>query len=138
MLEGADSLAYHWQRGRKPCLTKKQKRPLVELIKSGPLAAGYPTACWTSLLIQQLVLREFGVLYNRHYVCESLRNLGFSFQKAKFVSDHLDEASRRKWREEVWPEILRLAREKDAMILFEDEVSLAQWGSLGYTWASVG
>jgi transposase len=138
MLEGADSLAYRWWRGRKPRLTTMQKRRLVELIKGGPLEAGYPTACWTSLLIQQLILREFGVLYNRHYVCELLHNLGFSFQKAKFVSDHLDEASRRKWREEVWPEILRLAREKDAMILFGDEVSFAQWGSLGYTWAPVG
>jgi transposase len=33
---------------------------------------------------------------------------------------------------------LRLAREKNALILFEDEVSFAQWGSLGYTWAPVG
>ena len=138
MLDGADSLVYHWWRGRKPRLTKKQKRRLVELIKGGPLEAGYPTACWTSLLIQQLMLREFGVLYNRHYVCELLHNLGFSFQKAKFVSDHLDETSRRKWREEVWPEILRLARGKGAMILFGDEVSFAQWGSLGFTWAPVG
>jgi transposase len=111
---------------------------LTELIKAGPLEAGYATDCWTSLLIQQLILREFGVLYNRHYVCELLHNLGFSFQKAKFVSDHLDEEARRKWREEIWPEILRLAREKNAMILFEDEVGFAQWGSLGYTWAPVG
>jgi len=138
MLDGASSLAYRWWRGRKPRLTKKQKRRLVELIEGGPLGAGYPTACWTSLLIQQLILREFDVLYNRHYVCQLLHNLGFSFQKAKFVSDHLDEASRQKWQEEVWPEILRQAREKDAMILFGDEVSFAQWGSLGYTWAPVG
>jgi transposase len=138
MLHGMDSLVYRWWRGRKPRLTKTQKRRLVELVQGGPLEAGYPTACWTSLLIQQLILREFGVLYNRHYVCTLLHNLGFSFQKARFVSDHLDEAARRMWREETWPAILRLAREKGAMILFEDEVSFAQWGSLGYTWAPVG
>jgi transposase len=138
MLDGVDSLVCRWWRGRKPRLTKKQKTRLVELVKGGPLEAGYPTACWTSLLIQQLILREFGVLYNRHYVCALLHNLGFSFQKAKFVSDHLDEAARRTWREEIWPEILRRAREKEAMILFGDEVSFAQWGSLGYTWAPVG
>jgi transposase len=138
MLEGMDSLTYRWSRGRQPRLTKTQKKRLTELIKAGPLEAGYATGCWTSLLIQQLILREFGVLYNRHYVCELLHNLGFSFQKAKFVSDHLDEEARRKWREEIWPEILRLAREKNAMILFEDEVGFAQWGSLGYTWAPVG
>ncbi|MDY6876186.1 MAG: IS630 family transposase [Chloroflexota bacterium] len=138
MLRGIDSLVYHWSRGRKPRLTQTQKKRLSELVKAGPLEAGYATGCWTSLLIQHLILREFGVLYNRHYVCQLLRNLGFSFQKAKFVSDHLDEEARRKWRQEVWPEILRQAREKDAMILLQDEVSFAQWGSLGYTWAPVG
>jgi transposase len=138
MLRGAESLVYRRSPGRKPRLTKTQKRRLSELIEAGPLAAGYPTGCWTSLLVQQLILREFGVLYNRHYVCELLRNLGFSYQKAKFVSDHLDEEARRKWLKEVWPQILRLAREKEAMILFGDEVSFAQWGSLGYTWAPVG
>ena len=138
MLHGVDSLVYRRSTGRKSRLTKTQKKRLVELVKAGPLECGYPTACWTSLLIQQLILREFGVLYNRHYVCQLLHNLGLSFQKAKFVSDHLDEEARRKWLEEVWPQILHLAREKDAMILFGDEASFAQWGSLGYTWAPVG
>lgn len=138
MLCGMDSLVYRRSPGRKARLTKTQKKRLVELVKAGPLEAGYPTACWTSLLIQHLILREFGVLYNRYYVCELLHNLGFSFQKAKFVSDHLDVEARRKWLAEVWPQILRLAREKGAMILFGDEVGFAQWGSLSYTWAPVG
>ena len=138
MLRGVDSLVYRRPTGRKSRLTKTQKKLLVELVKAGPLEAGYLTGCWTSLLIQQLILREFGVLYNRHYVCELLHNLGFSFQKAKFVSHHLDEEARRKWLKEVWPQILHLAHEKEAMILFGDEVSFAQWGSLSYTWAPVG
>jgi transposase len=138
ILEGLDSLNYRRSPGRKPRLTKTQKKRLVELVEAGPLAAGYVTGCWTSLLIQHLIEREFGVLYNRHYVCELLHNLGFSFQKAKFVSDHLDEEARRRWMDEVWPQILDLAQEKGAMILFGDEVSFAQWGSLGYTWARVG
>lgn len=138
LLQGKDSLVYRRSPGRKSRLTKTQKNRLVELVKAGPQAAGFPTACWTSLLIQQLIQREFGVLYNRHYVCELLHNLGFSFQKARFVSDHLDEEARQRWWEKTWPNLLRLAREKKAMILFGDEVSFAQWGSLAYTWAPVG
>jgi transposase len=95
MNESVNLLVYLWSGGRKPRLTKTQKKRLTELIKAGPLEAGYATGCWTSLLIQQLVLGEFGVLYNRHYVCELLHNLGFSFQKNKFVSDHLGEEVRR-------------------------------------------
>jgi len=102
------------------------------------LAAGYPTGCWTALLIQDLILREFGVLYNRHYVCALLHNLGFSFQKARFVSDHLDEERRQRWMQEEWPKILAEARQRGALLFFGDEASFPQWGSLSYTWALVG
>jgi transposase len=85
LLQGEDSLVYHRAPGRKPCLTKTQKSRLVELVKAGPHTAGFGPACWTSLLIQLLIQQEFGVLYNRHYVCELLHNPDFSFQKARFV-----------------------------------------------------
>ena len=49
------------------------------------------------MLIQDLIYQKFHGLYNRFYVCELLRNLGLSRQKAKFVSDHLDEETRRRW-----------------------------------------
>ncbi len=138
MCHGEGSLVYHRSPGRKPRLTATQKQRLAELIQAGPQMAGFPTACWTSVLIQQLIRREFGVLYNRYYVCELLRTLGFSFQKARFVSDHLDEEARRQWWADTWPQIVRLAEEKRALLLFGDEVSFAQWGSLGYTWARQG
>ena len=76
-----------------------------------------------------LIWREFGVLYNRQYVCTLLHNLGFSFQKARFVSDHLDEVRRQKWLQETWPTILHTAKRRKGLILFEDEASFAQWGS---------
>lgn len=108
------------------------------MVAAGPLACGYPTGCWTSTIIQDLIYRQFGVMYNAHYVCQLLRNLGFSFQKAKFVSDHLDCEQRRKWMDEEWPRIHELARHKRALLLFVDEASFPQWGSLSYTWAPRG
>lgn len=133
-----DSLVYGKSPGRKPKLTKTQKETLKEKVKAGPIACGYHTACWSALLIQSLIQKEFGVLYNRNYVCELLHNLGFSFQKAKFVSDHLDEEKRREWMKNIWPKIYEEARSKNALLLFVDEASFAQWGSLSYTWATTG
>jgi len=138
MCHGENSLAYRRSPGRRPRLTKTQKQQLSALIQAGSQAAGFTPACWTSVLIQQLIQREFGVLYNRYYVCELLRTLGFSVQKARFVSDHLDEEARQRWWADTWPQIKRLAEEKQALLLFGDEVSFAQWGSLGYTWALKG
>ena len=80
------------------------------------------------MLPQDLIYRRFGVAYHPHYVCELLGNMGFSFQKARFVSDHLDPVARQQWREQGWPAILQLAQQERALILFADEASFAQWG----------
>ncbi len=138
LLRGLDSLVYHHGGGRRPKLTPKQKQRLVELIDAGPLVVGCETACWNAVLLRVLIWREFGVLYNRDYVCMLLHNLGFSFQKARFVSDHLDAAKRLAWLQEKWPTILRAAKRRNGLILFEEEASFAQWGSLSYTWARRG
>lgn len=138
LLRGMDSLGYHHGGGRPEKLTPTQRTRLVALIEAGPLVVGLETACWHSVLIRVLMWREFGVLYNRHYVCTLLHNLGFSFQKARFVSDHLDAAKRLAWLQDQWPAIVRAAKRCKGLILFEDEASFAQWGSLSYTWARRG
>ncbi len=138
ILQGLDSLGYQSGGGRKAKLTPTQKKRLGELIDAGAEAAGFDIACWNSILIRVLIEREFGVLYDRYYVCELLRNLGYSFQKARFVSDHLDEAKRQAWMTQEWPQILKAAKKQKALILFGDEASFPQWGSLSYTWARRG
>jgi transposase len=138
LLHGVDSLSYSHGGGRPAKLTPIQKKRLVELIEAGPLVVGCETACWNSVLLRVLIWREFGVLYNCQYVCTLLHNLGFSFQKARFVSDHLDAAKRLAWLQDKWPAILRAAKRCKGLILFEDEASFAQWGSLSYTWARRG
>jgi transposase len=138
ILQGIASRRYQGGGGRKANLTRTQQKRLGELIDAGPEAAGFDTACWNSILIRVLIERELGVLYDRFYVCELLRNLGFSFQKARFVSDHLDEAKRLAWITEDWPRILKAAQTRKALILFGDEASFPQGGSLSYTWARRG
>lgn len=138
VLRGMESLVYHHGGGRRPKLTARQKKRLVELIEAGPLVVGLETACWNAVLLRVLIWREFGVLYNRHYVCTLLHNLGFSFQKARFMSDHLDAAKRLAWLQDKWPAIVRVAKRCKGLILFEDEASFAQWGSLSYTWSRRG
>ena len=79
-------------------------------------------------------MRTFGVKYHPPYISTLLSQLDFSFQKARFVSDHLNEAARTEWEQETWPTIVRMAQEKNVMILFGDEAGFAQWGFLSYTW----
>ena len=134
---------HHYEgRGRKAKLHAEQKQHLCELIEKGPLEAGFTCGVWTSSMIAVLIERDFGVTYHPRSVCRLLHQLGFTYQKAAFVSDKRDddehERKRRKWETETWPSILKQARELKAVILFGDEVSFAQWGSLFRTWALRG
>jgi transposase len=121
LTSGMESLKPKWKGGRKSKLSQTQKNRLCALIKAGPQAAGYPQGCWSGLLVQDVIWREFGVLFNAHYVCELLKTLGFSYQKARFVSDHLDEAKRLVWMKQTFPDFKRQAQAAGGLLLFGDE-----------------
>lgn len=138
LVDGPTGLKRKKPTGRPAKLTKTQKQELAKLIEEGPVQAGFASACWRSPMLQQLIYERFGVFYNVFYIAQLLKHLGFSYQKAAFVSDHLNEAKRQEWCRNTWPQMLTLAQEKNALLLFGDEASFPQWGTLSYTWARRG
>jgi transposase len=138
IINGIKALKPKKSPGRKPKLTKSQKKELKKLIIAGPAACGFPGACWRSPMIQTLIYEKYGVYYAVNYIAQLLKNMGFTYQKAKFVTEEKDAAKRKEWIGQRWPEIKRLAEEKNAYILFGDEASFPQWGSLSYTWGLRG
>jgi transposase len=137
-LHGVRGLGTKQSHGRPQKLTKTQKKELAEILDRGPAEAGFLSNCWRSPMIQHLIYEKFGISYSVHYLSQLLKNMGFSYQKARFVSDHLDQEARKQWLSNTWPEILALAKLKNAYILFGDEASFPQWGTLSYTWARKG
>lgn len=129
-------------RGRKSRLTKTQRKELREMIEQGPQAHGFNCGVWNTAMINELIKLKFSVSYNERYLARLLKKIGLSYQKARFISDRLDEEEylkkRAEWIEKTLPEILLEAKEKGAIVLFGDEVSFAMWGSLGRTWAPIG
>jgi len=138
LVNGPQGLYEKKKPGCPPKLTKSPKKKLDRMICDGPEKAGFPGACWRGPMIQTLIYEQFKVSYSVHYISQLLKNMGFSFQKAKFDSVHIDPEKRKEWLEKTWPEIVKLAKEKNAHIMFEDEASFPQWGSLTYTWAKRG
>ncbi len=134
---------YHFKgRGRKSKLTNKQKDKLYKIVEKGPEKYGYSCGIWNTAMITEVIQKEFNVMYNTRYVAVILKNIGLSFQKAKFVSDRIDDPdhvkAQRKWKRVTWPKILKDTCKCNGVILFTDEVSFAQWGSLARTWAPKG
>lgn len=123
-------MAYQTSPGRPAKLPPTQKQRLPALVGAEPEAAGSPTGCWNSAIVQELIAREFGVLYRVQYGAALLTNRGFAYQKARFIADHLDAAARARWR--------ATARRQGALLLFGDAARFAQWGSLGYPGARRG
>lgn len=133
----------HYQgRGRKEKLSKAQQKQLVELIKAGPEDNGFHCGIWNSAMIAEVIWLKFEVRYNLNYLSSLLKKLGFSYQKARFISDRQEEevyqVARKKWLEETLPAIIKKAKEDNSVVLFGDEVSFAMWGSLARTWAPIG
>jgi transposase len=124
--------------GRPPKRTPTQPEALATLIDEGPVKAGFSGACWRSPMSQQLIYDRFGVFYNVFSIAQLLKHLGFSLQKAAFVSAHLNEEKRKAWRATTGLQMLRVAYAKKALRLFGDEASCPQWGTLTDTWARRG
>jgi transposase len=104
----------------------------------GPIQAGFRSACWRSPMIQPLIDERFGVFSNVFYSAQLLQNLGCSYQKAAFVSAHLDAETRHAWCPTTWPRIVRRAHARQALLVVGDEASFPQWGTLASTWARRG
>src|SRR5215510_11637544 len=124
--------------GRPPKLTPTQKAALATLLDEGPVKAGFSGACWRAPMLQPLMYDPCGVFYKVFSIAPLLKNLGLSSQKAAVVSDHLTEEKRQAWRTTTWPQILRRAQERQALLLCGDEASFPPWGTLTYPWARRG
>lgn len=138
LVEGLRGLRSGSSPGRPPKLNKSQRRELAKAITEGSEKQGFTGSCWRTPMIRYWIKEKFGVFYNTRYISELLHSMGFSFQKATFIADKYDEDKRKEWVEKIWPEIQKKADKIGAYILFGDECSFPQWGTLSYTWAIKG
>ena len=91
--------------GSRPRLSHKQRRALVEIVKKGAHAAGFPTELWTLRRVQQVIEWKFGVTYHIGHVWRVLHELGFSAQRPARRAREQDEEAVRNFRDREWPAI---------------------------------
>ena len=96
MLEGHRS-------GRPLTLSEDQLIELGDIIDSGPIAYGFTTAIWTSIMIREIIQNEFSVEYHPGHIRKLLHKLNFSVQKPKRVLARADEEEKNRWRRYIYP-----------------------------------
>ena len=112
---GPEALQKRKAPGRPPGLNKEQKQALIEKLKAGARAAGFPNEQWTQKRVRQVIDQEFGVHYHRNYIGRLLKDLGWSVQKIEPRAIERDEELIRAWLKRDWARIKKnaAARRRD-------------------------
>jgi transposase len=107
---GLTALAAKPNRGRSPKLSPAQRQELANIVRAGPLAAGFRTNLWTCRRVAEVVRQRFGVVYHPDHVGRVLHALGFTQQKPQRRASERDEVAIEQWRKRAWPR----TKKKDA------------------------
>ena len=119
--DGPEALRAQPSPGRPPKLSAAQKRLIPEFLWHGAEAYGFRGQVWTCTRITEVIEEEFGVRYHKGHVGRLLRELHWTPQVPIRRAIQRDEKAIRRWRREVWPELLRRAKRERRVLVFEDE-----------------
>lgn len=102
---GYDSVLEGHRSGRPSGLSEKQKLSLSDIIDSGPVAYGFLSGVWTSILIAEVIKEEFSISYHPGHVRKLLYELGFSVQRPKRLLAKADPDKQNRWTRYTYPRI---------------------------------
>lgn len=118
---GPEALRAHSSPGHPPKLSAAQKRLIPEFLWHGAEAYGFAGEVWTCARIARVIEEEFGICYHKGHVSRLLKELRWTPQMPIRRAIQRDEEAIRRWRFEVWPDLLRRARRERRVLVFEDE-----------------
>jgi transposase len=126
-------------KGRPMKISAAQLRWLYETVAAKtPLQFRFEFALWTREMIRMLLREELSLKLSVSSVGRLLRQLGLSCQRPLYRATEQDPARVRRWREEEFPAIQRLAKQAGARIFFGDEAGVRTDYHAGTTWGVRG
>jgi len=125
--------------GRPPKLNAKMLEWIYDTVTlKDPRQLQFPFALWTSLIVTELIWRQFRIRLSKASVCRLLNQLGLSPQKPLWRAFQKNPALVEIWLKEEYPKIHALAKEQKADIFFGDEAGVRSDFHSGKTWAVRG
>jgi transposase len=126
-------------RGRPMKIRPAQMKWLYATVTGkSPLQFRFEFALWTREMIRMLLREEFSLKLSLTSVGRLLRQLGLSCQRPLFRATEQDPERVRRWRDEEFPLIRRMAKEAGARIFFGDEAGVRSDYHAGTTWGVKG
>jgi transposase len=93
--------------GRPPYLGRTQEKIVLRWLRDDPRDFGFETGLWTCSRLVKLILEEFGVRFNDHYLANWLRKHGMTPQKPQRVPIKRNLKDILKWRAIRWPQLVK-------------------------------
>ncbi len=125
--------------GRRPRLDAKALKWIYKTVtERNPLQLKFTFALWTAKMVGELIAERFKIKLSKASVCRLLGQLGLTPQRPVWRAYQQNAEDVRRWLEEEYPRIQRLARQEKAMIFFGDEAGVRSDYHAGTTWAQRG
>lgn len=102
---GYEGLLEGHRSGRQKMLTDSQQKQLGDIVESGPVAYGFVSGVWTSVMITQIIEEEFSVTYHPGHVRKILYGMNFSMQRPRKLLANADPVMQEKWKRYTYPNI---------------------------------
>jgi transposase len=136
--QGSESLLARPAPGHPPKLSVAQKRLIPEFLWHGPEAYGFHGEVWTCARVRRVIEEEFGVRYHKDHVGRLLKELRWTPQVPITRAIQRDQHAIERWRDEVWPELQRQARNERRTLVFIDESGFYLLPGIVRTYAPAG
>jgi transposase len=107
-----EGLKEGFRSGRPARLTASQRQHLFDIVESGPVAYGFTTGIWTSLLLQHVIAEEYGVTYHPGHVRKLLHGLGCSVQRPTTRLVQADPREQNQWVRYTYPNLKKKPKPK--------------------------
>lgn len=102
---GDEGLLEGQRSGRPAELSESALQVLADIVESGPVAYGFISGVWTSVMIARVIEEEFAVSYHPGHVRKILHALDFSLQRPRKQLAKADPLAQNKWRRYTYPNI---------------------------------
>jgi transposase len=136
---GWDALDARKRGGRPPKLTGQMMQWVYNTVaKKDPRQMEFPFALWTSVMIGELIWRQYQIRLSKASVCRLLNQLGLSPQRPLWRAFQQDSKRVEQWIKVEYPRIRAMAKKQKADIFFGDEAGIRSDFHSGRTWAVRG
>jgi transposase len=77
----------------------------MDIVESGPIAYGFNSGIWTSVMVRKVIEEEFNVIYHPGHVRKILKGIGFSVQRPTISLANADASKRNRWIRYAYPNL---------------------------------